>query len=106
MIIVDIGEFKISAINVNKDVLFQDHHLKQNDWFYTIKRNNISDNTFTVFVHNTQSLSKHIDDIINDGRVISNEIIGLTETQINSSDSTYKVMKTMNFFNIYFNNFL
>ena len=57
-------------------------------------------------MHNTQSLSKHIDDIINDGRVISNEIIGLTETQINSSDSPYKVMKTMNFFNIYFNNFL
>lgn len=57
-------------------------------------------------MHNTQSLSKHIDDIVSDGRVISNEIIGLAETQINSSDSTYKVMKTMNFFNIYFNNFL
>ena len=77
---------------------------KQNDLFSTIKRNNISGNTITVFVHSARSLSKHINDTICDDRIINNDIIGFTETQINPLDSTCKIMKTLNFFNIGFNN--
>ena len=50
-------------------------------------------------------LSKHIDDIV--GRyskwIINNDIIGFTETQINPSDSTCKIIETLNLFNINFN---
>ena len=35
-----------------------------------MKRNNILDNTVTVFVHNVQSLSKHIDDTVSDDRMM------------------------------------
>ena len=61
----------------------ENERLKQNNLFSTIKRNNISDNTITVFVHDARSLSKHINDIVCDDRIINNDIIVFTETQIN-----------------------
>ena len=78
--------------------MFEYERLKQNDLFSTIQKNNISTNAITVFCHNTRSLSKHIDDIVSDDRVlINNDIIGFTETQLKSSDSTCKIMETLNF---------
>ena len=50
------------------------------------------------------SLSKHVNDTVSDSRIMNNDIIGLTETQISLSDSTGKIVKTMNFLNINFNN--
>ena len=99
-----IGEFKKSSVKVDKEALSKYERLKQNDLFSTIKKNNISDNTITVFVHNVQSLSKHINDIVCNDRIIDNDIIEFSETQINPSDSTCKIMETLNFFNIDFNN--
>ena len=56
-----------------------------------------------MFVHNKRSLSKHVDDIVRNNRIINNDTIGFTETRINLSDSTCKIIKTLNFFNIDFN---
>ena len=55
----------------------------------------ISENTITMFADNLQSLSKHIDDVACDDRIINNNITRFTETQIQPSDSTCKIM---NFF--------
>ena len=99
-----IVEFKRSAIKVNKDALLEYQRLKQNDLFYTIKRNAISGYTVTVLVHNVRSLPRHVDDIISDNRIINNGVVGFTETQIKPSDSTCKVIETLNLFNINFNN--
>ena len=72
--------------------------------FSTIKRNNISDNKITVFVHDARSFSKYTDDIVSDARIINDKVIGYTETQINpSKDSTSKIMETLSFLNISFN---
>ena len=49
-----IGEFKKSAIKVDKDALLEYKCLKQNDWFSAIKWNAISGNTVTVLVHNVR----------------------------------------------------
>ena len=46
-------------------------------------RNTILDNTITVAVHKVRSLSKHVHNIVSDKRVMNNDIIGFTETQIN-----------------------
>ena len=99
-----IGEFKKCAIKVNEDALLEYERPKQNDLFSTITRNTISDDTIRVLVHNVRSLSKNVDDIVCDKRLINNDIIGFTETQINPSNSTCKIIKTLNFFNINFNN--
>ena len=53
-----IGEFKKSAIKLDKDVLLEYERLKQNDLFSTIKRNAISGNTVIVLVHNVRSIFK------------------------------------------------
>ena len=82
----------------------KNERLKQNDLFSTIKRNNISDNTITVFVHNARSLSKHINDIACNDRIINKDIIAFTEIQINLSDSSCKIMETFKFFRINFDN--
>ena len=97
-----IESFKKSTINVNKDALFEYECQKQSDLFFITKRNNISDDTITVFGYNVRSFSKDIDDLIRDDRIINDDIVGLTEKQINPSDSNCKVMKTIYFFNIDF----
>ena len=50
-----------------------------------------------------RSLPRHADDISSDNRIINNDI-GFTETQIKPSDSTSKIIETLNVFNINFNN--
>ena len=44
-----------------------------------------------------RSLSKHNDDIVIDRRIINNDIIGFTETQIGLSGSTCRIVETFNF---------
>ena len=84
--------------------MFEYERLKQDHLFSTIKRNTISNDKIIGFVHTVRSLSKHTDDIVSDDRIINNDIMGFTETQRNPSDSTFKVSKTLDFFNINFNN--
>ena len=71
--------------------------LKQNDLFTTVKRSTISDDTLIVLVRNVRSLSKHVSGIVSDDRIMD-DIIGPTETQINRSNSTSKIIETLNFF--------
>ena len=42
-----------------------------------------------------RSLSKHVDKIVSDDRIIDNDVIGFTVSQINSSDSTCKIIGTV-----------
>ena len=68
-----------------------------------MKRNTISDDMVAVFVLNVRSLWKDTDDIVSDDKLMNNDIIWFTETQINLSDSTCKIIERLNFFNINFN---
>ena len=97
-----IGKFKNSVIKIYKDVLLEYERLKLNNLFSTIKRNAISGDTITVNVHNVRLLPRHINDIVRDN--INNDIILFTETQIKPSDSTNKIIVTLNIFGIDFNN--
>ena len=72
--------------------------------FPTLKRSIILDDTITILVHNVRPLSKHVNDIVSDSKIINNGIIGPPETQISLLDSTCSIAKTLNFFNINFNN--
>ena len=99
-----VGEFQKSSIKLNKDALFEYERLKENDSFSTLKRSIISGHTIMILVHNVRFLSKHVNDIVSDSRIMSNGITGLTETQIRLSDPTCRTVKTLNFFNINFNN--
>ena len=54
VIFIEVGNLKTLQKKVNKDL------------FSTIKRNTYSDSTLTVIFHNVRSLSKHLDNIVND----------------------------------------
>ena len=82
--------------------MFEYEHWKQNDLYSSIKLSNILDNTITTFPSNAQALSKEINDMVSEDRIINNNIIGFTETQTHSSDFTCKTIKALNFFNINF----
>ena len=71
--------------------------LKQGDLFFTTRRNYISYYSITDFAHNVRSLSKQIYGIVSDNRMITYNIAGFTEKQINASSSTYKIIETLNF---------
>ena len=66
-------------MKVNKDALFENERLKQNDLYSTIKTNNTSDDAITVFAFNVRSLSKHIDDIVSDIKILNTGIKGLKD---------------------------
>ena len=51
-----------------------------------------------------KSLSKRLEDIVSVKKVMKNDIIGFTETQINPLDSICKIIETLILFNINFNN--
>ena len=51
-----------------------------------------------------RSLLRHVDDIVNNIRIVNIDIIGFTETRIQPLGSKYKRIETLNFFNINFNN--
>ena len=67
------------------------------------KENTISDDTLTILLYNLRSSLRHANDRVRDQRRINN-ITRFTETQINPSDFTSKVIKTHIFFKINFNN--
>ena len=47
-----------------------------------------------------KSLSRHADNIVSDKRIINNEVKRFTEAQIIPSVSTYKITRTLSFFNV------
>ena len=53
-------------------------------YFSTVNRNSISGDTVTLIVDTVRSLPGHIEDILSDNRIINNNIMEFTETQINS----------------------
>ena len=99
-----VEKLKKSAIMVNNDELIEYKCLEQNDLFSTIKRNAIQGDTVTALVHTVRSLLRHVDDLISDNRIINNVFMGFTELKIKLSDSTSKIVETLNFCNINFNN--
>ena len=51
-----------------------------------------------------RSLPRHVYDLVSDDRIINNNIKGFTEAQMKPSESTCKIIETLNFFNINFYN--
>ena len=89
-------EFEISAVKATKNALLEYQCQKQNDSFYLIKKTTFL-HTVIILVHNVMSLSKHVDDTVSDDRIRNKCIIGLTETEINPSVFTCKIIETLNF---------
>ena len=47
-----------------------------------------------------RSLPRRVDDILSENRIINNDIMGFTETQIKPTSSTCKTIETLNVFTV------
>ena len=93
------GQFKRTSIKVSQEALVEYERLKNHSLFAEIEKNTVSNETLTLLILNVRSLKKHVNDLVNDYRIIKNDIVGFTETQVNPSDS-------MELVNEKFHNFL
>ena len=99
-----IGQFKKSAIKVNKDALEEYERLKSNSIFDSVQNIDISNDTLSLFLLNVRSLKKHARDLKSDIRIMNNDIVCLTETQM-SPESTIPNADSFNaIFDIFMNN--
>ena len=98
------GELNTSSIRVNTFALVEYERLCQNSIFDTIERVAISEDPTTLLLVNVRSLLKHALDIVSDNRLINNDVLCFTETQIQPHYSTSTIQSLFRNFVIYFNN--
>ena len=98
------GEFKRTSIKVSQEALAEYERLKNHSLFSEIKKNTVSNDTLTLLILNVRSLTKHVSDLANDYRILNNDIVGFTETQVKAVDSTESVNKLLHDFHMYYNN--
>ena len=98
------GEPNTSSIRVNTSALEEYERLRQNSIFDTIEKVAISEDTTTLLLVNVRSLLKHALNIVSDNRLINNDILCFTETQIQPHYSTSTIQSLFKNFVVYFNN--
>ena len=89
---------------MNTSSLEEYERLRQNSIFDTIEKVTISEDTTTLVLVNIRSLLKHALDIAIDNRLINNDILCFTETQIQPHYFASTIESLFKNFVIYFNN--
>ena len=89
---------------MNSSSLEEYERLRQNSIFDIIEKVVISEDTTTLLLVNVQSLLKYVFDIVSDNRLINNDILCFTETQIQLHHSTSTIQSFFKKCVIYFNN--
>ena len=93
------------SIKVNTSALDEYRRLQKKSIFEYIEEVALSNNSSTILLLNVRSLLKHAMDIASDKRLMSNDILCFTETQIEQTQNdTDDLNLVFNGFNIYFNN--
>ena len=98
------GEPNTSSIRVNTSALEEYERLRQNSIFDTIEKVAISEDTTTLLLVKVRSMLNHALDIVSDDRLINNDILSFTETQIQPHYSNSTIQSLFKNFVIYFNN--
>lgn len=88
-----IGEYSSSAFKVNKDVEYE--RLRKDSTFEPCKTIIVDDHSLTISLLNTRSLKKHAVDILADVRLMENDILCLTETQLDITANTVGIENTI-----------
>ena len=76
----------------------------QNSIFENIEEICVTDDTITILLLNVRSLSKHARDIKSDVRLMSNDVLYLTETQLQHQHLRNGIEQDFENFRIFFNN--
>ena len=98
------GKFEPSSIKVNVSALQEYEGLRQNSIFENIEKICVTDDTITILLLNVRSLSKHAGDIKSDGRLMGNDVLCFTETQLQHQHLLNGIEQYFENFRIFFNN--
>ena len=99
-----VGKFEPSSIKANVSALQEYERLRQNSIFENIEKICVTDDTITILLLNVRSLSKHARDIKSDVRLMSNDVLYLTETQLQHQHLRNGIEQDFENFRIFFNN--
>ena len=89
------GHFNKSFIRANEKAEHEYNRLRRNSALQPTENCEISNNTLKVVFLNVRSLSKHASDIKYDQRLCINDVISLTETQIQMNQSVQHVISCL-----------
>ena len=98
------GKFEPSSIKVNVSALQEYERLRENSIFKNIEKIIVTDDSITILLLNVRSLSKHTCDIKSDGRLMSNDVLCFTETQLQHQHLPNGIGQYFENFRISFNN--
>ena len=92
------------SIKVNVSALQEYERLRQNSIFENIEKICVTDDTITILLLNVRSHSKHVCDIKSDGRLMENDVLCFTETQLQHQHLLYSIEQYLENFRVFFNN--
>ena len=98
------GEFKKSAIKANVGAEKEYERLRKDNIFDSIEKYLVSNDSLTLVLLNSRSLAKHVLDISKDQRLLNNDFICFTETQVKPTHSVSQISENLKNFTMYFNN--
>ena len=98
------GKFESSSIKVNGFALQEYEWHFQNSIFKNIGKIIVTDDSTTILLLNVKSLSKHACDIKRDGRLMSDDVLCFTETQLQHQHLANGSEQCFENFRIFFNN--
>jgi len=98
-----LGNYSKSAINVNTSADKEYERLRVERPFSPVEKLEILDENLTITLLNIRSLRKHAVDINSDKRLVNNDILFLTETQLSPNNPTADIEQTLSCFQFEFN---
>ena len=86
-----LGQYCSSAIKVNQNARVEHEILKIQRKLIGVSKYLVSENSLMQTLLNVQSLKSHVIDLINDQDLLVNDLLCLTETQIELKGNTYNI---------------
>ena len=86
-----LGQYCFSAIKVNENARREYERLRTQSKFIGVSRYLVSENSLMLTLLNMRSLKSHVTDLINDQDLIVNDLLCLTEIQVELEDNTSNI---------------
>ena len=98
-----LGYFSVKSVRADPRALNEYNRMRTERSLYDSESEDLNDSSLTTSLLNTRSLNKHLIDIAHDERLLKNDVICLTETQL-SALSNHQSSLVLEDFKVIFNN--
>ena len=99
-----IGKYSKAALKVNESAKREYERLRTESCFKSQTQNRVTESAITISLLSTRSFKTHFRDILMEKHLLDNDILCLTETQLEINDDTYMMESALERqFKIHFN---